>query len=180
MYLTIETQRLILRPVEQGDVDDVYEYSKEPNVGPNAGWAPHKSREETLQIMNEIFINQPNIWGIVIKDTQKCIGTIGLVNDPKRDNEKSKMVGYAIGSKFWGVGYTTEAAKAVLKYGFQTLGLDIIAAYCYPNNSRSRRVIEKIGMSYEGSLRKAEKCFDKEVRDNLCFSLDKEEYYKGN
>lgn len=174
--LTIETQRLILRPVSEDDCDDLFLSYSHSEVGYNAGWEPHKTREETLQIMREIFINRQNIWGIVERHTKICMGTIGLTEDPKRQNTKAKMIGYAIGPQFWGKGYMTESCEAVVKYGFETLGMDILSAYCYPNNSRSRRVIEKVGMSYEGLLRQAEELYTGEVLDNLCFSIAKQEH----
>lgn len=81
--MTIETERLLLRPVTADDAQDIFEYSSEPDVGSNAGWKPHETTEETIKIMNEIFIGQQNIFGIILKAENKLIGTIGLIDDPK-------------------------------------------------------------------------------------------------
>ncbi len=173
---TIETQRLVLRPVEYTDLEDIYEYSKHPEVGSNAGWKPHESLEETRQIMQEVFVGKEDVWGIVWKENEKLIGTIGLIQDDKRSHEAVRMIGYAIGKHYWGKGIMTEAAKAVVAYGFETLGLQLITANCYPSNLRSRKVLEKCGMTYEGYLRMVETLYDGRTVDHLCFSVSKEEY----
>lgn len=168
---TIETERLCLRPVRTSDADDIYEYSKNENVGPNAGWKPHENIDETRALMDLIFLGKENVFGIVLKETNKLIGSIGLIDDPKRENDQTRMIGYAIGYTYWGNGYTTEAAQALLQYGFETLGLDLISAYCYPFNERSKRVIAKLGFAYEGKLSLCEKLYNGEVYDNECYAL---------
>lgn len=173
---TLETKRLILRKFYLSDIDDFYEYCKNPNVGPNAGWKPHESKEESFEILNNI-IKQQEVWAIVKKDENKVIGSIGLHRDYKREFKNVKMIGYVIGENYWGNGYATEAAKRVIKYGFETLGLDLISVYHYPNNMRSKRVIEKCGFKYEGTLRKSSILYDGSIIDNLCYSITKSEYY---
>lgn len=171
----IITKRLILRPIITDDVYDVFEYSKEPNVGPNAGWKPHESIEESLQVMQDIFINKENVFGIVLKKTGKLIGSVGLIDDKKRENDAVKMLGYAIGEKYWGQGYMTEAGKAVVLHGFKIINLALISAYCYSSNTRSQGVLNKLGFQYEGKLALCEKIYDGSVYDNECFALWPEE-----
>lgn len=171
MCKIIETERLYLRPIITGDAEDIYEYAKNANVGPNAGWQPHKNIEETLEIMKLIFLDKDNVFGIVLKSKGKLIGSIGLVDDPKRENSSAKMLGYAIGEAYWGQEYVTEAAKALVEYGFETLKLDLISAYCFPFNNRSRRVLEKLGFRYEGTLSLCEKQYNGDVYDNECYAL---------
>lgn len=168
---TIETDRLLLRHMIEDDANDIFEYAKNEDVGPNAGWKPHESIEETREIMKTIFLDQPSVFGIVLKATGKMIGSIGLIPDPKRENDRALMLGYAIGKDYWRNGYMTEAAKAIVSYGFRELDLDLISVYCYSSNDRSRRVIEKCGFEYEGRLRLAEKRYDGIVFDSECFSL---------
>jgi len=97
----LHTERLLLGPFHINDVDDVFNYSCTPNVGANAGWKPHESKEETLKIMNEIFLDKETVWGIELKKTKKIIGSIGLIDDPKRQYDMVKMIGYAIGKAYW-------------------------------------------------------------------------------
>lgn len=172
----IETERLILRPITYSDDDAIFDYSKNPNVGPNAGWKPHESIEETRDIIKTVFAEKKNVLGIVLKETGTLIGSIGVVEDLKRDNGKVKMLGYAIGENYWGNGYVSEAARAILEYGFAELELDLISAYCYPFNERSKRVLEKLGFVYEGKLSLCEKRFDGLVLDNECYALFAENF----
>lgn len=86
------------------------------------------------------------------------------------------MIGYAIGQEYWGNGFTTEAARALLNFAFKELKLDLVSAYCYPYNERSKGVLKKCGFNYEGRLRLAEKRYDGEVLDNECYALLAEEF----
>ena len=171
--MIIETERLILRPIEIGDAKDVFEYSKEENVGPNAGWKPHESMEETMELMKIIFMEQEGVFGIALKEDNKIIGSIGLIQDPKRENSRTRMLGYAISQKYWGQGIMTEAAKKMIEYGFETMGLDLISAYCYPHNQRSKGVIKKCGFTYEGTLKLCEELYDGNIYGNECYAICK-------
>lgn len=175
---TIETERLILRDWNVDDVDDLYEYAKNPNVGPHGGWKPHESKLESLEIMQTLFIDKYDSWAIVYKENGKVIGSIGFEMDAKRPEIHCKELGYAIGEEYWGKGIMTEAARAVIRYGFEELALDLISIYRNPQNERSGRVIEKCGFTFEGTLRSANKVYDGTIRDVACYSMTKEEYHK--
>ena len=172
----ILTERLILRPFRRADAPDVFAYAKEADVGPNAGWKPHEDIIETKQIMEEVFLNKDDIWAIELKEERKVIGSVGLIADMKRQNEKVRMLGYAIGKPYWGLGIMTEVCQAVLQYGFSKLELMMISAYVYSFNERSKRVLEKLGFVYEGTLREAEEIYSGAVYDNECYSIAREEY----
>lgn len=171
----IETERLILRSIIEDDAADIFEYAQEPHVGYNAGWKPHESIEETREIINQIFLNQPYMYGIVLKENHQMIGTIGLIKDPKRTNPHAQMLGYAMSEHYWGRGLMTEASKVIIDLGFRNPEVNLITCCCYPFNKRSRRVIEKCGFKYEGCLRQCEKRYDGRVMDIESFSLLKEE-----
>lgn len=165
----INTKRFVLREINEQDVDDMFEYSSSPNVGPNAGWKPHENKEESLEVMKAIFLDQDGIWGII--ENGKLIGSVGLIKDPKRENDNVRMLGYALSDQHWGKGIMTEAVQAVLRYGFDELKLDLISAYCYPFNERSKNVLKKCGFCYEGTLKLAEKIYNGNVYDNECYAL---------
>ena len=169
--MELETERTLLRNIEQNDDKDIFEYSSNPFVGPNAGWEPHQSIEETRQIMNEVFMNQESIFGIVLKSSQKLIGTVGLIADPKRQNPKVLMLGYAISHDYWDRGLMTEVSKEIIRYGFENLHLSRISCCCYPFNGRSKAVIKKCGFEYEGTLKEGELRYDGKVFDLECYSL---------
>ena len=88
--------------------------------------------------------------GIVLRASDTLCGGVGL--RIKADHRRAEL-GYWIGVPYWGNGYATEAARAVVKYGFETLGLHRIFASHFANNPASARVLRKIGMRHEGSLR---------------------------
>ncbi|MDR2917536.1 MAG: GNAT family N-acetyltransferase [Tannerella sp.] len=167
----IETERLILRPIVESDTEDLFEYCKNPNVGINAGWKPHDSMEETREIMKLVFLDQENAYGMVLKETGKLFGSIGMIPDPKRQYDKTRMIGYAISEDYWGKGYTSEAVKALLRYGFEELNLELISAYCFSYNEKSKKVLINCGFEYEGRLRLGEKRFDGTILDHECYSI---------
>lgn len=171
------TERLLLRPLKMEDADALYACSCGPNVGPNAGWKPHQSPEETRALMEPVFL-RPGVFGIFVKQSGTLVGSIGLIDDPRREYERSRMLGYSLGEPYWGHGYMTEAGRAVLDYGFGTMGLLVISAYCYPFNARSIRVLQKLGFSYEGTLCLCEKRYDGAVLDNQCYALTAEQFCK--
>lgn len=172
---TIETERLILRPIEENDAEAIFEYSRGENVGPNAGWKPHDNIEETREVMKLVFLDREFVFGMELKETGKQFGSIGMVPDPKRQNEKARMIGYAIGENYWGKGFMTEAVLAIIRFGFEELGLDLVSAYCYPFNERSKNVLKKCGFVYEGRLRLAERRYDGKVLDNDCYVIIRSE-----
>lgn len=172
---TLETERLILRKFYISDIDDFYEYSKNPNIGPNAGWKPHENKEESMTVLIG-FIKSEEVWAIVNKENNKVIGSIGLHKDWKRELKNVKMIGYVLAESYWGKGYASEAVKRVIEFGFKELNLDLISVYHYPQNIRSNRVIEKSGFKYEGTLRQASVLYDGTVYDDVCYSITKEDY----
>ena len=93
----IETERLLLRPLSPSDAEAVFAYSREANVGINAGWKPHESLEESEDALEKVFCGKKGIFGIVHKIGGKLIGTIGVIDDPKRLNPKAGMLGKLLG-----------------------------------------------------------------------------------
>lgn len=171
----LQTERLILRSWTLEDLDDFYEYAQSLEVGPDAGWPPHKSREESQKILKS-FIKNDEVWAVEYKENGKVIGSIGLHKDEMRTGINSKMLGYVLSQDYWGRGIMTEAAKKVIEYGFKEKGLDLISVVHFRFNYRSKRVIEKCGFKYEGTLRKGQKLFDGRIVDLVCYSMLKEEY----
>jgi putative acetyltransferase len=172
----LKTERLVLRAVVETDLDNIYKYAKNPNVGPRAGWPPHKDKSVSEEIMNTLFIGRDTVWAITLKDDDSFRGVVGLEDDPKRNNKHARMLGYWLNEDDWGKGYITEASREVLRYGFKDMNAPIITSNCYDFNEGSRNVIEKIGMKFEGILRQGEERFDGKVFDLCMYSYLKEEY----
>ncbi len=145
---TLVTKRLILRDLRQTDLKAFNHYAKKPNIGPAAGWAPHKSLEESHKILS-MMIHEQEVWGITLKQDDSLIGTIGLhVRNFDNAIENRKEIGYVIDDTYWGQGYMVEAVLKVLEFGFLTLELDEITCGHSVVNQRSKRVIEKTGFTY--------------------------------
>ena len=149
--MILETKRLLLRPFCESDAEDVYDYARDPQVGPVAGWPPHKSVEESRQTIQTVF-HSPHVFAMVDKSSGRVIGSVGLVNrhygDPPLPDDE---MGYALGAAYWGRGLATEAALTVMEYCFTEHGLQTLWCGHYDGNERSRRVIEKCGFRYRFS-----------------------------
>lgn len=167
----LKTDRLLLRPFQDEDAEALYICCKNPNIGNNAGWAPHRNLEESRTILRNVFIGQENIWAITLKDTQQLIGSVGIIADPKRENPQVRMLGYWLDEAQWGKGYMTEAVQAVISYGFNELCLCLITANCYPHNKRSQQVLTRNGFIYEGVLHQAELTYNGNILDHECYYL---------
>ncbi len=175
---TLKTERLILRPFKESDLDDFFEYASMPNVGLNAGWKPHESKEESLSILKE-FISLDDIWAMEIKESRKVVGGIGLHEDNHRLRVKSRSLGYVLSEDYWGKGLMTEAAKAAIQFAFTGLELDILGVAHRPDNERSKNVILKCGFLREGHVRHAVTTFNGQVEDRIIYSMTKEEYFQN-
>ena len=174
----IYTERLLLTPwrVCIEDAKGLYAYAKDPDVGPNAGWKPHESVEESLKIIEELFVPEKNTWAIREKESNKIVGSISLLFDRRREDVNSREMGYSLAKDCWGKGYMTEAARALMDYGFEKYNLVVMSICTSPTNKRSQRVIEKCGFKYEGLQRRGYHIYDGSDRDNLMFSILREEW----
>lgn len=151
----IETPRLFLRKMTMADAQDMYAYSKDPEVSRHVLWDAHRSVNESKgylrYIMRQYRNNEPSSWGIEHKESGHLIGTIGYMWW-NREN-RSAEVGYSLSRKHWNQGLMTEALRAVLRFGFEDMNLHRIEAQHETTNPASGKVMEKVGMQKEGILR---------------------------
>ena len=129
--VTIETDRLILRPFKQSDLDDFYEYASVEGVGEMAGWKHHENKEKSQSIL-DLFINEDKTFAIVLKENNKVIGSLG-VEEYGMEQALSEFfvyqgreIGYVLSKDYWGKGLMPEAVKAVIDYLFNVLKLDFL------------------------------------------------------
>jgi putative acetyltransferase len=178
---TIETERLILRGWKLEDLDDFHEYAKNPNVGPMAGWEPHSSKEVSLNALKS-FIEEDDRWAIVLKENRKVIGTLRIYSDENRgkfsERNSAKLITYVLSPDYWGKGYMTETVKRVVKYAFDEMNIELLTAFHFPHNIRSKRVIEKCGFQYEVTIEQGYKNYDGQIFDSVCHSILKSDYYR--
>ena len=151
--MKLETERLILRRWEETDAEALFEYARDPEVGPIAGWPPHKSIEESLDVIRNVF-SGPEAYALCLKDDGKAIGAIELklsgnqLNDLASGDDECEL-GYWLGKPFWGKGYMPEAAEELLRHAFEDLGMQKVWCGYYDGNSKSKRVQEKCGFRYQ-------------------------------
>ena len=152
----MQSTRLHLRPWRETDAPALFKYASDPDVGPRAGWAPHKSVEESLYIIRKIFTNDTT-WAIVLNGTDEPIGCIGYYtcqtsNIPIGENDCE--VGYWLGKPFWNQGLCTEALRLMLDHCVKEKRFDNVWADCFTGNPASARVMEKCGFRNTGMVNK--------------------------
>ncbi len=145
----LETERLILRPWQESDLADFFEYASVDGVGQMAGWLPHKNMEESQMILN-MFIAGKKTLALELKENGKVIGSIGLEDIDFRDAEhlQGREIGYALSKAYWGRGLMPEAVNAVITYCFRELAFDWLTCGHFVWNIQSQRVVEKSGFRY--------------------------------
>lgn len=176
MLPLLSTERLVLRCFAPNDAVSVYAYAQNEKVAGMAGFAPHKSVEES-RAMVQMFMEKEAHWAIVEKATGHLIGSISLQRDYKRPKmENARRMGYLLGEGYWGRGYATEACREILRYAFEELGCPVISADLFPANTKSRRVLKKLGFVQDGVVRWARLLPDGTPCDLLAYSLLRTEY----
>ena len=145
---TLETERLLLRPFTLEDAEGLYAYASHPEVGPPAGWHPHRSVEESRQVIETIFLPADTL-AVVDRASGRLIGSAGFVGKHRKElGLPSEEVGYALARDRWGEGLIPEAVEAILRCSFEELGYQAIWAAYYDGNRKSKRVMQKCGMTY--------------------------------
>jgi len=154
-FPTLETERLVLRNLTEEDAEQIFQYASDQDVARYVTWDVHQTMNDTYNFIRFALSRYEERkvapWGIVYKDEGKVIGTIDFVY--WNTDHKRAEIGYVLAKAYWGKGIMTEAASKVLEYGFNEMGLERIEARCLVENIGSERVMQKIGMTYEGTLR---------------------------
>lgn len=156
--VTLETERLVLRPWKPSDAESLFAYASDPEVGPAAGWLPHTSVEESAQIIRDVLA-VAGTWAITLREGDEpdvAVGAIGLMVGEASDlaiGDDQAELGYWIARPLWGRGLMPEAVREVMRYAFCDLGLTAIWAGHNDSNDQSRRVQEKVGLKRQRSIR---------------------------
>lgn len=152
---TLKTARLTLRPFTLDDAPRLQKLAGAREVGLNTLRIPHPypdgAAEEWISKHDDMFLQGDIAFAV---DDGQLAGCVGL--HIKRDDDIAE-IGYWIGVDSWSRGYATEAAAAVVRYGFEVQGLNKIYAACFSRNPASARVLQKLGMTNEGTLRQQHK-----------------------
>ncbi len=149
---TLTTERLVLRPFVLADAPAVQRLAGEREIAANTLLIQHPypegAAEEWIKGHDE---QSPNhIFAITLRSGVEAMGAIGLHVELKHERAE---IGYWLGVPYWGHGYTTEAARAVVSYAFASGGINRVFACHFTRNPASGRVLLKIGMQHEGTMR---------------------------
>jgi ribosomal-protein-alanine N-acetyltransferase len=169
----IETERLLLRRFTPDDFDALFKILSNPGVTKFFGEGDTPSREETFSLLNKYIDSywqeyQVGKWAVVYKESHELIGFCGYTMV-----RKIPEIAYLISREYWGIGLAPEAAYASLRYGFEVIDVERVIAFTRPENTASKRVLEKVGMKYETVEAHYGYVFDK-------FSIAKEDFQPNN
>lgn len=153
---TYETERLVLRPFTENDAEALFNnWASDDEVTKYLTWPTHSSVEESREYVNyciqQYSTSSCYQWGIELKSTHELIGNISVVS--LIEELECMELGWVIGRKYWGNGYMPEAATKVIDVLFDEVGVNCVYAEHDVNNPKSGRVMQKIGMKFEGVLR---------------------------
>ncbi len=151
----LRTSRLLLRSLNREDIPALARLAGTREIAATTLSIPHPyalkdARSFLSKASNDFRLGRSMIFAMSIPPEHELRGAVGL--DISEAHSHAEL-GYWIGVPFWGNGYATEAARAAIDFGFQTLRLHRIYAHCFAGNTASQRVLEKIGMSQEGRSR---------------------------
>jgi len=150
--ITLQTERLTLRPWKESDAEALYRYACNPNIGPIAGWPPHTSVENSREIIKTV-LSAPETYAVVLKETDETVGSVGIMT-ARSEICSAKMtdseceIGYWIGEPYWGQGLIPEAVGKLIRYAFEDLQMTTIWCGYYDGNEKSKRAQEKCGFIY--------------------------------
>jgi ribosomal-protein-alanine N-acetyltransferase len=153
--LVIETTNLRLRPFTEADVDAIFPIVSQPEFPRMMSWAAHRDREETLEFVRglQTAIAESSAIAWAIEHAGSVVGCVGFGTihwQLQATRVDRTELGYWIAPAVWNRGYMTEAATAVVRFAFETLGLHKVTTRCFVENQGSRRVIEKVGFRFVG------------------------------
>ena len=151
----LETERLILRKLTLEDAQDMFEYASDDEVTQYLIWDTHKTIGDSqgfIQFtLGRYERDEAGDWGIVLREAGRLIGSVGFAGCDMKNRRAE--IGYVLSKPFWGQGIMPEAVKQILQFGFEEMGLNRIESCHFQPNEKSGRVMQKVGMSFEGIAR---------------------------
>lgn len=178
--MEFRTERLVIRPWQSSDAESCYEYAKDPQVGPAAGWPVHTSVENSKQVI-EAVLSTDETYAVCLKEDNRAIGSIGLLigersNIEIPDNEAE--IGYWIGVPYWGKGLIPEAVRELIRHGFEDLKMEKLWCGYYDGNIKSKRVQEKCGFQYHHTNQDVPCALMGDIRTEHITCMTKEDWQK--
>ena len=179
--MRFETDRLILRPWTEDDAESLFEYAKDPAVGPIAGWPVHTSVENSREIIREV-LSADETYAVCLKEDNRAIGSVGLIPPAQSHTQAGDdeiEIGYWIGVPFWGKGLIPEAVRKMQEHVFLDLGCSAMWCGYYDGNEKSKKCQEKCGFTYHHTEENKPCVLMGDVRTEHFTRITKEEWLIG-
>ena len=184
MSVIIETERLILRTWKEEDVEPYFLINQDPKVlecliGP---LTIEQIRDFIARMNTQQDERNYTLWAAELKTSKQMIGFIGLNYNARESNFTPAVeVGWRLGSQYWGHGYAPEGARACLDYGFNKIGPEEIVSFTVPSNTKSLRVMEKIGLKrdFKNDFAHPNLPHDHRLSQHVLYLLTKNDYIKS-
>ena len=178
--VTLETDRLILRRLEIGDAEAMFNnWCNDDDVTRHLPWQTHENIQITKDVLDMWLKDYDNSyvyrWIVILKENNKPIGTVDVVN--KDIDNKVFELGHCYSKETWGKGIATEVFNKVISFLFDEVEVEVIIAKHNENNPASGKVMQKVNMKYDGILRS--RVIDKATKERVglvCYSITREEY----
>ena len=153
---TLATERLILRPFAPADAGAVHAIVSDREIAFNTAHIPHPypegmAAEWIERVTGRWDTGESAVFAATLRGSGELVAAVGLEIEP---HHRRAELGYWVARAHWNLGYATEGSRAVVEFGFRALGLNRVAAHYYSRNPASGRVMQKIGMTFEGRQRK--------------------------
>ncbi|MDR3614081.1 MAG: GNAT family protein [Candidatus Obscuribacterales bacterium] len=177
--VTLKGDRINLREFEAADSEARWSYVSDPLVSRYQSWTPladlEACKDMLLSDIAEAKSEDRRVYLLAVELEGQVVGEAGIILGSPRS--ASGSIFFTVSRQLWRHGYATEAAQMVLQFTFRTLGLHRVEATVHPDNAASRAVVtRKLGMQYEGRMRKAMRLFNDEWSDSDLFSLLQREW----
>lgn len=171
----METERLFFRHWTTDDKDELFQLAKDPEIGWRCGWPAHKTVEDSINTINNVFTGKEN-YAICLKGEDKTIGCITLMFN--KENKDECELGYWLGRDYWGKGIMPEACRELIRHAFEDLKVSKIWCCYYEGNEQSRKVQEKLGFKFQKKKENVRVALLNEVRNDYVNLLTKEDWEK--
>ena len=168
-------RKFFIRSLIRGDEDAFYRLYTDMDLCLNSGSVPVHSMEDAKVKLNKM-IEMGESFAIVSTETMGVIGVISVRKDIHRFNRGAYMLGYVLDKDWRGQGIMPQVVGYMMKYLFMNMGADIVTAAHFPGNDASKRVLEKCGFTYEGTLRREYCRFDGQILDSCMYSITYDEW----
>ncbi len=175
-YSEIRTERLLLRPLTLRDAKDVQRLAGDEAISRDALNIPYPFLDGMAEAWISGIDDDSAVFAITLLSNSRFIGIAGLT---VHKTDSKAEIAYWIGREFWGSGFASEAARAVIKYGFIEMNLNRIFGNCLSRNTGSARIMQKIGMRKEGTL--VQDAFHRGVFEDVeCYALIRRDFQELN